>query len=238
MKTKIIFLLLTLFCISCAKDDDAADNKIKLSSYSVNFLPGEEYVIEVFSKADKLGLLNEEQEIAMGYWKDNGKFIVVTGEGVGQTSIYIKDKYHPERDVEIKVTCNDFGGSYKVVGCNTEVYVQDSSIQEKIIAEVKTMGEINLGTVCLLDKETKRAVITFPEGNRYTVNYEWNKDFLTFRKDDVVDKHRFLRYSDINTDTIGIRTDLTDTYQLKYYDTHVSLVWFDLVLARTTELSH
>nr|WP_320059631.1 hypothetical protein [uncultured Bacteroides sp.] len=224
MKQISILLLVNLLLIGCSKDDATTDdnNSIKLSCYSVHFWAGEECTIDVLSKADDLSLSEENLDIASGWWADNGKTIRIKGESVGTTSVYIKDREHPDRKAEIKVISDYFSGSFKEDGDKATIIVRanDESVQEQIKNDLKAIAKSRSGTLYSFDKDSKTVIVNESGGNKYTGSYEWNKDNLTIKVNETINKYGF---GTIDHDSVVIRPDLDllNTYKLKYPDTPI-----------------
>lgn len=69
MNLKYIFLLMVIFIIGCSDNEKPiVDDSIKLSCYSVHLLAGDEGLVDLLSNSDNLSLIEENPEIASGWW--------------------------------------------------------------------------------------------------------------------------------------------------------------------------
>lgn len=217
MNMKYIFLLLILFFISCSKNEEsiANDNFIKLSSYSVRFLAGDECLIDVHSNTGDLSLVEENPKIATGWWTNNGKSIKIKGESVGITSIYVKDRYDPDVLSKIDIVSGYFEGYYKEIESDaiTVIQVDDNVIQKEIEFELKVLAKARIGTLYSFSKNTKTVIIREPQGKSYNGSYDWNIDSITIKTNETTQKYLFRQVDD---GLIEIGLDLAEIYKRKY----------------------
>ncbi len=230
IKLKYTLLLVNILLIGCSKSETISDdnNSIKLSSYSVHFLAGEECTIDVLSKTDNLSLSEENPKIASGWWTNNGKTIRIKGVNIGETSIFIKDKYHPDRTVEIKIISDYFSGNFEEDGDRATIIVQayEKSIQEQIESDLKAIAKSRSGTLYSFDKGSKSVTVKEYGRNKYSGSYEWDKDNLTIKTNETTKKYKF---GVIDKNSVVIESDLSNTYKLKYPNAsiyHVRLIMF------------
>lgn len=232
MKVEYVFLLVSFLLIGCSKDEEsmANDSSIKLSSYSIRFLAGDECLIDVYSNTDNLSLIDENPEIATGWWVNSGKSIRVKGEGVGVTSICIKDRYNPEILSKIEIISDYFEGIFKEDGDKASIVVQsnDKVIQEKIETELKTMAVARTGTLYSFSKSSKIVIIKDLQENCCSGSYDWNIDSITIKMNEMIQKYLFRRIDD---SLVEIDLDLTEIYKLKYPNSFIYRVRVSLGLS-------
>lgn len=223
MKSLFNIIIVGLLVISCSKDEGQfpGDNdQIRLSAYSVHLLAGGECSVDVLTTTKNLGLMDENPEIASGWWTNNGKSILIKGEGVGATVIKIQDRYNPSKKVEIKVFSDYFGGNYKIDEDQVTVIVQASnlSVQKVIIKELQDAIQRRYGTLYRFDKVHKQVIIENKNGTQNTGSYEWDIYSLSININGETDKFDF---SVDDKGAIAMGMDMLRQYRLEYPSTDI-----------------
>lgn len=222
MKLKYIFLLVSLFLAGCSKSEDPIvdDNPIKLSSYSVRILAGDDCMIDVYSDTENLSLIEQNPEIATGWWSNNGKSVRIKGESVGVTSILIKDRYNPNIFSKIEIVSDYFEGNYKEVENNAIIVVQtdDKAVKEEIESELRVLAKDRIGTFYSFSKDTKTLIIKEPQGRSYFGSYDWDIDSITIKMNETNQKYLFRKVDD---GLVELGLDLIEVYRLKYPNTSI-----------------
>lgn len=171
MKLEYILLFSLSALFSCGGDerepnidDPNIDDPIELSSYSIESLAQSEHIIDVLSDTKKLVLLDENPNIASGWWINNGRSIRIKIEDVGETSIFVNDRSDKRRYAEIKVASGFFTGDFVEVGDKAHFYVYinsvvDESIKKEIEEDLAAIARSRSGTMYSFNKETKTVSI-------------------------------------------------------------------------------
>lgn len=101
---------------------------------------------------------SQNPKIATAEWPNDDKSIlVITGNSVGSTSIYLRDIRNPNNFAEIKVISDYLSGNFKEYGdsANTFVQVGDFLIRETIENELKDIAKKRRESYSLLIKTQK-----------------------------------------------------------------------------------
>lgn len=228
---RLALLIFCMFIMSCSGDDKPTNGTrpIKLSNYSVHILTGEQRVVNILSQLDDFGmgyygLQSGNPEIATAMWLNESKGIIITGNSIGNTSIYLKDRRDPNNSAEIKVTSDYFSGKFKENGDSANIYVQadNFSIQETIKNELKDIAHKRSGILFSFDKSTNKVEIDYSSNSydkdKKTGVYEWEKDFLTLNFNDNVTKYGF---AVVNDHAVIVVLDFLNKYKSKYPDASV-----------------
>ena len=105
-QVKLLFLIFCIFTISCSNEDKLNCESIELSSNSIHILAGEKRIVYILSDLEKfqmgLGLQSENPRIATVEPQNDSKAILITGNNVGNTSIYLRDLRNPDNFAEIE----------------------------------------------------------------------------------------------------------------------------------------
>lgn len=200
---------------------------IELSRYGVAVFAGGSYSIDVLSDGE-FSLVEENPEIATGWWTNDGKTIRIETHSVGKTGILVTDMV-TEKTVSIIVSASYFGGDFRdrelgasgLAKVSTLVETQDAEITKAIETELKAEAEQKLNEY-LFDPENNRLIIWLNgtgqgTGRRYVGSYEWAIDSLTLNYNGISERYGF---------TLGngehyIQKDVTDEYKIRYPDAHV-----------------
>lgn len=218
---KLLLLIFCIFTISCSYEDKliAKAEPIKLSTYSVHLLAGEERIVDILSKVKDFGLQSKNSKIATGMWINDNKGILITANRVGNTSIYLEDRRNPDNFAEIKVTSDFLSGKYKENGDSATFFVQatDLTVREVIENELKDIAQKRSGILYSFDKETHVVEVDYSSSShlndKRTGTYEWEKDYLTFNFDGNRSKHGFAA---VDEHTIIFSLDFLEKYQSEY----------------------
>lgn len=222
---RLLILTFCIFAISCSNGDDPTTRTapIELSTYSVHLLAGEQRIVNILSQLDDFGmgyygLQSGNPEIATAMWLNESKGIIITGNSIGNTSIYLKDNRNPENSTEIKVTSDYFSGKFKENGDSANIYVQaeNLSIQETIKNELKDIAQKRSGILFSFDKSTNIVEIDYSStayDNKKTGVYEWEKDLLTLNFNGSVTQHGF---AVANDHAVIVVLDFLNKYKSEY----------------------
>lgn len=212
--------------IGCSNHDEptADDGVIRLSDYSVHFIAGQECVIDILSDVGDLALYSEDPNIATGWWINHGNSILIKGESVGSTSIYIKDRSDPDNLAEIKVVSDYLFGKFKEDAEYANIVVQayDRQVQEIIKADLRDIARSRSGAQFFFDKEDKIVEIDYSATDygpdKLVGSYEWTKDSLMLK---IGQNSYNCGFAAVNDHSIMIVMDYIKKYKLKYPDAYV-----------------
>ena len=212
-QVKLLFLIFCIFTISCS---------IELSSNSIHILAGEKRIVYILSDLEKfqigLGLQSENPRIATVEPQNDNKAILITGNSVGNTSIYLRDLRNPDNFAEIEVISDYLSGKFIEKGDSSSTWINggDLHIREIIESELKEIAKNRTGILYSFDKDTKAVEIDYSssdyDNNKKVGTYEWDKDSLTLNFNNI-SKHGF---AVVNDHTIIIVLDFTEKYKSKY----------------------
>lgn len=219
------FLILTIFILTSCSDKNKTsidDDSIILSNYSIRFLAGDEYTVDVLSDTEALSLIEKEPKIASAWWTNDGKSIRIKGESVGSTSIYIIDKKQTDKVAEIKIISDYFAGNYKEDGSKAIIIVdvasQDKSIKDEIENDLKNIATCRTGTMYSFNNDTRSVIISKQNGSKHTGSYDWNINQLTVITNDIIYNYAFQH---IGNNIVRLELNYLDTYKTKYPDTPI-----------------
>lgn len=212
--------------VGCSDHDEPTvdDRLIRLSGYSVHFIAGQECVIDILSDVGDLALYSEDPNIATGWWINHGNSILIKGESVGSTSIYIKDRSNPDNLAEIKVVSDYLFGKFKEDAEYANIVVQayDRRVQEIIKADLKDIARNRSGAQFFFDKENKKVEVDYSATDygfeKLVGSYKWTKDSLMLK---IGQNSCNCGFATINDHSIMIVVDYLEKYKLKYPDAYV-----------------
>lgn len=233
MKSGHILLLGLFVFLSCTGDD--IEKPIELSSYSIKCFAGSEYVIDVLSDTKNLALLDQDPDIASGWWINKSRSVLIKCESVGETSVFIKDRDDVNKYAEIKVTSEFLSGNFVVEQsdkANIIVNASDKSIKSEIEKDLSVLANSRSGTFYSFEKETKSVQIDRlcnGQKDRITGYYDWNKDSLHIHVNGITDKYAF---GVIDDSSVIIESNLLETYKRKYPDATILTVRLGLFLSK------
>ncbi|WP_242397889.1 hypothetical protein [Bacteroides xylanisolvens] len=220
---KLLFLIFCIFTISCSNEDKLNCEPIELSSNSIHILAGEKRIVYILSDLEKfqmgLGLQSENPRIATVEPQNDSKAILITGNSVGNTSIYLRDLRNPDNFAEIEVISDYLSGKFIEKGDSSSTWINggDLHIREIIESELKEIAKNRTGILYSFDKDTKAVEIDYSssdyDNNKKAGTYEWDKDSLTLNFNNNISKHGF---AVVNDHTIIIVLDFTEKYKSKY----------------------
>lgn len=217
MKLKHYLIAAMLILASCSEREEKLpiDNSIQLSSYSVHFLAGDEYFVEVLSESKELALQEENPKIASAWWTNNRKSIRIKGESIGNTSIIIFDPKQPDTATEIKVISDYFCGDYKEDGSKAIaiVHVKEKDIQENIENKLKTLAEHRTGMTYSFNKNLNTVTINEPGGNKLTGKYDWKINRLKITTNGITYDYSFRH---IEKASVELELDLSGVFKQEY----------------------
>lgn len=227
-QVKLLFLIFCVFTISCSNEDKLNCESIELSSNSIHILAGEKRIVYILSDLEKFpmgfGLQSENPRIATVEPQNDRKAILITGNSVGNTSIYLRDLRNPDNFVEIEVVSDYLSGKFIEKGDSSSTWINggDLHIQEIIESELKEIAKNRTGILYSFDKDTKAVEIDYSssdyDNNNKIGTYEWDKDSLTLNFNNNISKHGF---AVVNDHAIIIVLDFTEKYKSKYPNTSV-----------------
>ncbi len=225
MKLKYYLITTILIFVGCSENENKPpiDNLIKLSCYSVHFLAGDEYIIDVLSDSKKLSLQEKNPEVASAWWTNNGKSIRIKGENIGSTSIYITASEQTDATTEIKVISDYFYGNYKEDGSKAiaTVHCDEKDVQDKIEKELKRRAEQRTGTMYSFNKNLNAVMINEPNGNTYSGEYDWKINRLRI----TINKNTYdYLFQHTQKGIIELELDLLDVYKQVYPEAVVRTV--------------
>ena len=212
-QVKLLFLIFCIFTISCSNEDKLNCESIELSSNSIHILAGEKRIVYILSDLEKfqmgLGLQSENPRIATVEPQNDNKAILITGNSVGNTSIYLRDLRNPDNFAKIEVISDYLSGKFIEKGDSSSTWINggDLHIREIIESELKEIAKNRTGILYSFDKDTKAVEID------YSSSYEWDKDSLTLNFNNNISKHGF---AVVNDHAIIIVLDFTEKYKSKY----------------------
>lgn len=222
-QVKLLFLIFCIFTISCSNEDKLNCEPIELSSNSIHILAGEKRIVYILSDLEKfqmgLGLQSENPRIATVEPQNDSKAILITGNSVGNTSIYLRDLRNPDNFAEIEVISDYLSGKFIEKGDSSSTWINggDLHIREIIESELKEIAKNRTGILHSFDKDTKAVEIDYSssdyDNNKKAGTYEWDKDSLTLNFNNNISKHGF---AVVNDHTIIIVLDFTEKYKSKY----------------------
>lgn len=222
-QVKLLFLIFCIFTISCSNEDKLNCEPIELSSNSIHILAGEKRIVYILSDLEKfqmgLGLQSENPRIATVEPQNDSKAILITGNSVGNTSIYLRDLRNPDNFAEIEVISDYLSGKFIEKGDSSSTWINggDLHIREIIESELKEIAKNRTGILYSFDKDTKAVEIDYSssdyDNNKKAGTYEWDKDSLTLNFNNNISKHGF---AVVNDHTIIIVLDFTEKYKSKY----------------------
>lgn len=166
-----------------------------------------------------LGLQSENPRIATVEPQNDSKAILITGNSVGNTSIYLRDLRNPDNFAEIEVISDYLSGKFIEKGDSSSTWINggDLHIREIIESELKEIAKNRTGILYSFDKDTKAVEIDYSssdyDNNKKAGTYEWDKDSLTLNFNNNISKHGF---AVVNDHTIIIVLDFTEKYKSKY----------------------
>ena len=188
-QVKLLFLIFCIFTISCSNEDKLNCEPIELSSNSIHILAGEKRIVYILSDLEKfqmgLGLQSENPRIATVEPQNDSKAILITGNSVGNTSIYLRDLRNPDNFAEIEVISDYLSGKFIEKGDSSSTWINggDLHIREIIESELKEIAKNRTGILYSFDKDTKAVEIDYSssdyDNNKKAGTYEWDKDSLT-----------------------------------------------------------
>lgn len=236
MKTKLLLLTIFFIVISCSNENEPIidNNSIKLSRYSVHFLAGEERIIDILSEVDDFAIYDEDPSVATGWWVNESKSILIKGENVGNTSIYIKDRRNPKFFAEIKVVSDCLSGKFKENGdsANIIVYASDKSIQAIIETDLMAIAKSRYGTLFSFDKENKVVEVDYSaakyNGENLIGSYEWEKESLTVSFNNNTSKFGF---GTMSNNSVTIVLNYLEKYKSKYPNVTITCANLGLFLS-------
>ena len=173
-----------------------------------------------------LGLQSENPRIATVEPQNDSKAILITGNSVGNTSIYLRDLRNPDNFAEIEVISDYLSGKFIEKGDSSSTWINggDLHIREIIESELKEIAKNRTGILYSFDKDTKAVEIDYSssdyDNNKKAGTYEWDKDSLTLNFNNNISKHGF---AVVNDHTIIIVLDFTEKYKSKYPNASVKL---------------
>lgn len=227
-QVKLLFLIFCIFTISCSNEDKLNCESIELSSNSIHILAGEKRIVYILSDLEKfqmgLGLQSENPRIATVEPQNDSKAILITGNNVGNTSIYLRDLRNPDNFAEIEVISDYLSGKFIEKGDSSSTWINggDLHIREIIESELKEIAKNRTGILYSFDKDTKAVEIDYSssdyDNNKKVGTYEWDKDSLTLNFNNNISKHGF---AVVNDHAIIIVLDFTEKYKSKYPNTSV-----------------
>jgi len=222
-QVKLLFLIFCIFTISCSNEDKLNCEPIELSSNSIHILAGEKRIVYILSDLEKfqmgLGLQSENPRIATVEPQNDSKAILITGNSVGNTSIYLRDLRNPDNFAEIEVISDYLSGKFIEKGDSSSTWINggDLHIREIIESELKEIAKNRTGILYSFDKDTKAVEIDYSssdyDNNKKAGTYEWDKDSLTLNFNNNISKHGF---AVVNDHAIIIVLDFTEKYKSKY----------------------
>ncbi len=222
-QVKLLFLIFCIFTISCSNEDKLNCESIELSSNSIHILAGEKRTVYILSDLEKfqmgLGLQSENPQIATVEPQNDSKAILITGNSVGNTSIYLRDLRNPDNFAEIEVISDYLSGKFIEKGDSSSTWINggDLHIREIIESELKEIAKNRTGILYSFDKDTKAVEIDYSssdyDNNKKVGTYEWDKDSLTLNFNNNISKHGF---AVVNDHAIIIVLDFTEKYKSKY----------------------
>ena len=230
-QVKLLFLIFCIFTISCSNEDKLNCEPIELSSNSIHILAGEKRIVYILSDLEKfqmgLGLQSENPRIATVEPQNDSKAILITGNSVGNTSIYLRDLRNPDNFAEIEVISDYLSGKFIEKGDSSSTWINggDLHIREIIESELKEIAKNRTGILYSFDKDTKAVEIDYSssdyDNNKKAGTYEWDKDSLTLNFNNNISKHGF---AVVNDHAIIIVLDLSK--QKHYEKKHIYMYHF------------
>ena len=211
-QVKLLFLIFCIFTISCSNEDKLNCEPIELSSNSIHILAGEKRIVYILSDL-------ENPRIATVEPQNDSKAILITGNSVGNTSIYLRDLRNPDNFAEIEVISDYLSGKFIEKGDSSSTWINggDLHIREIIESELKEIAKNRTGILYSFDKDTKAVEIDYSssdyDNNKKAGTYEWDKDSLTLNFNNNISKHGF---AVVNDHAIIIVLDFTEKYKSKY----------------------
>ena len=166
-----------------------------------------------------LGLQSENPRIATVEPQNDNKAILITGNSVGNTSIYLRDLRNPDNFAEIEVISDYLSGKFIEKGDSSSTWINggDLHIREIIESELKEIAKNRTGILYSFDKDTKDVEIDYSssdyDNNKKAGTYEWDRDSLTLNFNNNISKHGF---AVVNVHAIIIVLDFTEKYKSKY----------------------
>ena len=160
-QVKLLFLIFCIFTISCSNEDKLNCEPIELSSNSIHILAGEKRIVYILSDLEKfqmgLGLQSENPRIATVEPQNDSKAILITGNSVGNTSIYLRDLRNPDNFAEIEVISDYLSGKFIEKGDSSSTWINggDLHIREIIESELKEIAKNRTGILYSLIKILK-----------------------------------------------------------------------------------
>ena len=198
-QVKLLFLIFCIFTISCSNEDKLNCEPIELSSNSIHILAVEKRIVYILSDLEKfqmgLGLQSENPRIATVEPQNDSKAILITGNSVGNTSIYLRDLRNPDNFAEIEVISDYLSGKFIEKGDSSSTWINggDLHIREIIESELKEIAKNRTGILYSFDKDTKAVEIDYSssdyDNNKKAGTYEWDKDSLTLNFNNNISKH-------------------------------------------------
>ena len=217
-QVKLLFLIFCIFTISCSNEDKLNCEPIELSSNSIHILAGEKRIVYILSDLEKfqmgLGLQSENPRIATVEPQNDSKAILITGNSVGNTSIYLRDLRNPDNFAEIEVISDYLSGKFIEKGDSSSTWINGGDLH---IREIIEIAKNRTGILYSFDKDTKAVEIDYSssdyDNNKKAGTYEWDKDSLTLNFNNNISKHGF---AVVNDHTIIIVLDFTEKCKSKY----------------------
>ena len=110
-----------------------------------------------------LGLQSENPRIATVEPQNDSKAILITGNNVGNTSIYLRDLRNPDNFAEIEVISDYLSGKFIEKGDSSSTWINggDLHIREIIESELKEIAKNRTGILYSFDKDTKAVEIDY-----------------------------------------------------------------------------
>lgn len=220
---KLLSLIFCIFTISCSNENKLNCEPIELSSNSIHILAGEKRTVYILSDLEKfpmgLGLQSENPRIATVEPQNDSKAILITGNSVGNTSIYLRDLRNPDDFAEIKVVSDYLSGKFIEKGDSSDIWINGGGlhIREIIENELREIAKSRSGILYSFDKDTKAVEIDYSssnyDNNKKIGTYEWDKDSLILHFNNSISKHGF---AVVNAHAIIIVLDFTEKYKSKY----------------------
>lgn len=205
-QVKLLFLIFCIFTISCSNEDKLNCEPIELSSNSIHILAGEKRIVYILSDLEKfqmgLGLQSENPRIATVEPQNDNKAILITGNSVGNTSIYLRDLRNPDNFAKIEVISDYLSGKFIEKGDSSSTWINsgDLHIREIIESELKEIAKNRTGILYSFDKDTKAVEIDYSssdyDNNKKAGTYEWDRDSLTLNFNNNISKHGFAVVND------------------------------------------
>ena len=228
--TSVVIIAFMLF-MGCEKVP-ITDRSVKLSMDSVTLMSGNEYEISVLSDGN-YELLDENSEIASGWWVDE-KTIIIKTHSVGTARIWIKDTDDSRNDFAVKVNSKYFQGIFceRIYGPSVDrvqilVLTEDDNVKKNIEDELLDIANKRYYAIYKFKAEDHSVIVDFSgcptikDGQKYKGIYQWepNGD-LIMEYNGITEKYKISQVPG-RPSRFYLVQDETEKYQKLYPDTKI-----------------